>query len=301
MNCLICGESFKEKGNYHKSCLKKVFDTDETPEIDLKLSDINIEAQKMAGKLSISGVQPKVSVRLNKEKNKIEAAAEGGEYILKPQSQTFYNLPENEWTCTILARKMEIDVPSFALIKLKDESLAYIVKRFDRSRGDKIHVEDFGQILEKKDKYKGSYEEIGKKLKTISEIPGLDVQLLFERILFYYIIGNGDAHLKNFSIRYEDNGLIRLAPAYDIVSSKILIKDEEDFALTLNGKKNNIKKTDFYSFNGYLGINKKYTDEVFKKYINSEALLGGIVNINNDISSKLGKIIKERVNNFNKG
>ncbi|MFH1288026.1 MAG: HipA domain-containing protein, partial [bacterium] len=272
----------------------------EIPEIDLNLSDVNIEAQKMAGKLSISGVQPKISVKLNKKNNKIEAVSEGGEYILKPQSQTFNHLPENEFTCTVLAEKMGIDVPEFTLIKLKDESFAYIVKRFDRNNGDKVHVEDFGQVLGKKDKYKGSYEEIGKTLKTISEIPGLDVQLLFERILFYYIIGNGDAHLKNFSIRYENEGQIRLAPAYDIVSSKIVIREEEDSALTIGGKRNNIKKDDFYSFSEYLGINKKYTEEVFKKYLNTEILLKNIISINADVSSKLKNIIIERIMNLNR-
>lgn len=270
----------------------------EIPEIDLNLSDVNIEAQKMAGKLSISGVQPKISVRLNKKSNKIEVAAEGGEYILKPQSQAFNHLPENEFTCTVLAKKMGIDVPEFALIKLKDGGFAYIVKRFDRNNGDKIHVEDFGQVLGKSDKYKGSYEEIGKKLKTVSDIPGLDAQLLFERILFYYIIGNGDAHLKNFSIRYGNKGEIRLAPAYDIVSSKIVIREEEDFALTICGKRNNIGKSDFYSFSECLGIDKKYTEEALKKYLNTEILLKSIVSVNNDVSDKLRNIIMERVGNL---
>lgn len=298
MICLICGEHSEGKEQYHNKCLKNLFGVNEMPKIDLRLSDIAIEAQKMAGKLSISGVQPKISVRLNKTNNKIEMVAESGEYILKPQSQTFNHLPENEFICTVLAKKTGIDVPGFALIELKDGSFAYIVKRFDRNNEGKIHVEDFAQALGKNDKYKGSYEEIGRKLKAISEIPGLDVQLLFERILFYYIIGNGDAHLKNFSIQYGNEGQVRIAPAYDIVSSKIVIPGEEDLALTINGKRNNIKKDDFYSFSGYLGINKKYTEEVFKKYLNVETMLNNIAGINNDISKNLKHIIKERVHRF---
>jgi serine/threonine-protein kinase HipA len=298
MICLICTENTDGEQRYHKNCLKNLFGTYEVPKIDFNLSDISIEAQKMAGKLSISGVQPKISVKLNKNNNKIEMVSETGEYILKPQSQSFYHLPENEFTCTILAKKMGIDVPGVALMELKDGSFAYIVKRFDRDRGEKIHVEDFVQILSKKDKYKGSYEEIGKKLKSISEIPGLDVQLLFERILFYFIIGNGDAHLKNFSIKYGTENQIRLAPAYDVVSSKIVIPNEEDLALTINGKKNKINKDDFYKFSEFLGINKKYTEELFKKYMNPEELLNNISGINSDISENLKRIIMARLNSM---
>ena len=298
MVCLICANSTDNKTRYHKNCIKKMFGTDEIPLLNFSLSDINIEAQKMAGKLSISGVQPKISVKLNLNNNSIEPVAESGEYILKPQSQSFNNLPENEFICSILAGKMGINVSEIALLELKGGSFAYIVKRFDRNKGSKIHVEDFIQILGNKDKYKGSYEEIGKKLKTISEVPGFDVQLFFERVLFYYIIGNGDAHLKNFSIIYGNGNRIRLAPAYDIVSSKIVLPDEEDLALTINGKKNHIKKNDFLSFAEYLGINKKYTNEVIEKFMNTGPVLKNISGINDGIFENLCRIIQNRTQSF---
>ncbi|MBI4650755.1 HipA domain-containing protein [Candidatus Desantisbacteria bacterium] len=151
---------------------KKSFWINEIPKIDLSLSDINIEAQNMAGKISISGVQPKISVKINKPDNKIVVAAEAGEYIVKPQSQTFYHLPENEFTCTILAKKIGINVPGFAVLKLRANSFAYIVKRFDRNKGDKIHVEDFAAITTEiviYDNGEGIFKKIQRELSLLDE------------------------------------------------------------------------------------------------------------------------------------
>ena len=200
-----------------KKHLKNLFDVNYLPKIDLSLTDIPTAAQEMAGKMSISGVQPKLSMKLDKKNGALEVAGEGGEYILKPQLQTFNNIPQNENLCMDIAASLGIQVPPHALVSLKDNSLAYIVKRFDRIKKEKLHQENFFQILGEKDKYKGSMEKIGKKLKEISEIPGFDAQLFFERILYFFIIGNGDAHLKNFSIIYDKENFIRLSPAYDIV------------------------------------------------------------------------------------
>ena len=147
------------------------------------------------------------------------------------------------------------------LLPLTDGSLAYIIKRFDRNNKNKIHQETFSQILGKKDKYSGSVEQIGSKLKQVSSIPGLDVQLFFERVVFNFLIGNGDAHFKNFSVSHRSDG-IRLSPAYDIVSSKLVIPKEEDSALTLN-QKNNITRNDFDTFAEHLKIPQKIRYEKF--------------------------------------
>ena len=141
-------------------------------------------------------VQPKLSIKLDVKNNLLIPVAEKGEYILKPQTQTFPNIPENEQCCMDIAHALEIDVPLHCLIQLKDESWAYVVKRFDRKGKKKIHQEDFAQILERKDRYQGSVEQIGRKLWNISSIPGLDTQLFFERVILNFLIGNGDAHLK---------------------------------------------------------------------------------------------------------
>ena len=251
----------------HLSCIRKLYGVNYIPQIDLSLDEITIKAQEMAGKLSISGVQAKLSMKFDKKAKKLISVAEGGEYILKPQINTFAEIPENENLCMTIAGQIGIDVPPHALLRLKDGSYAYIVKRFDRINSGKIHQEDFCQILEKttKDKYNGSMEEIANKLNQISEIPGLDIQHLYERVLFFFIIGNGDAHSKNFSINYTNMNNIRLSPAYDIVSSKLVIPKGEDCALSINGKKNNLKIDDFLSFSDKFNIPKKITDNIISK------------------------------------
>lgn len=249
-----------------RSAWRKVFGIDKEPFIDLTLAGVSLKAQEMVGRMSISGVQPKLSVKLADRAGDphLEVAGEGGQYILKPQVQAFANLPENEELCMTIAEGIGIDVPAHCLVHLKDKSLAYVVKRFDREGRRKIHQEDFTQILEKQDKYNGSVEEIGKKLKTVSEVPGLDVQLFFERVVFNFLIGNGDAHVKNYSVIYTGEVLVRLAPAYDLVCSRIVIPEEADeSALTIQGKKSRIKRKDIDLLAEHLGIPEKIRFEKF--------------------------------------
>jgi len=277
-----------------KKHLKNLFDVNYLPKIDLSLTDIPTAAQEMAGKMSISGVQPKLSMKLDKKNGTLEVAGEGGEYILKPQLQTFNNIPQNENLCMDIAASLGIQVPPHALVSLKDNSLAYIVKRFDRIKKEKHHQENFFQILGEKDKYKGSMEKIGKKLKEISEIPGFDAQLFFERILYFFIIGNGDAHLKNFSIIYDKENFIRLSPAYDIVSSKLVIPHEEDSALTINGKKNNLARKDFDELVNALKINSKAS---YKNILGSIKTIDRLIKnslLTDEEKKSLSSIVKER-------
>lgn len=273
---------------------KELFGSDFEPAVNLSLSEVSQKAQQMAGKLSISGMQPKLSLRLNRRSKELEIVAEKGEYILKPQNPAFPHIPENEYTCMKIARRIGIEVPPHGLIRLKDDSLAYIVKRFDRRKEQKIHQEDFFQILNKKDKYEGSLEEIGKKLKIVSDVPGLDVQRLYERVVFFFIIGNGDAHLKNYSVLYHENGQIRLSPAYDIVSSKLVIPDEEDAALSINGRKNKITKKDFIQFAEFLDI-PKAIGEYF--YLDKKELIINLVRTSylpDEEKEKLTSIVEKR-------
>ena len=239
-----------------------MFGLDRLPLISLSLQDIPLKAQEMVGKMSISGVQPKLSMKLDKLKSELVFTATDGEYILKPQIQQFAYTPENENCCMDIAESLGLQVPPHYLLSLTDKSWAYVVKRFDRLNGKKIHQEDFYQILEKKDKYHGSLEQIGGKLKEISSVPGLDVQLFFERVVFNFLIGNGDGHFKNYSISYHDG--IRLSPAYDIVCSKLVIPNEEDSALAINAKKNGLGREDFDSLANYLDIPEKIRYENFK-------------------------------------
>ena len=274
--------------------MKDLFGVEYLPKVNLTLAEVSIKAQKMVGKLSISGIQPKLSMELNRKNRELEVVSEGGKYILKPQVPTFPDLPQNENLCMSIASNMGIDAPPHSLLKLKDNSWAYVVKRFDRDKEGKMHQEDFFQILGKKDRYQGSLEEIGKKLSQISEIPGLDVQFFYERVLFFFIIGNGDAHLKNFSIVYNKFGHIRLSPAYDIVSSKLVIPEEEDFALSMNGKRNKITGNDFNKFLTFLKIPNK---EINRKFLDKEDLIRGFIKdseLDKDQKERLSGIVRER-------
>lgn len=279
----------------NEKILKEMFNSNKLPTINFGLADISQQAQKMAGKLSISGVQPKLSVKLDKKSNELIVVIEGGEYILKPQTSTFPNIPENEQSCMDIAEKLGINIPSHCLLPLKDNSFAYVVKRFDREKGAKYHQEDFAQILEKNDKYTGSVEQIGRKLKEISSAPGYDGQLFFERIVLNFIIGNGDAHLKNHSVSYKE-GDIRLAPAYDIVCSKLVILDEEDSAITINGKKNNLNRGDFEHLADYLNVPAKIR---FEKFENKFDIMKEIIassHIDKEKQERFIKIVEERLN-----
>lgn len=264
------------------------------PILPLSLQEIPLKAQEMAGKMSISGVQPKLSLKLDEQHGELVVAPTNGEYILKPQIPHFRHTPENENCCMDIASAFGIDVPLHCLLPLRDGSLAYVVKRFDRNGQEKIHQEDFYQILEKKDKYLGSLEQIGKKLKGISTIPGLDVQLFFERVMLNFLIGNGDAHFKNYSILYPNAGGARLSPAYDIVCSKLLILREEDSALTLNGKKNNLTRKDFDAFAESLKIPEKIR---YEKFSGKSGLIKQFIlecQLPDDFKKKFAEIVDSR-------
>jgi len=219
----------------------------------------------------------------------------GGEYILKPQTPTFAHIPENEQCCMDIAQELNIEVPPHCLIPLKDKSLAYVVKRFDREKGTKIHQEDFAQILEEDDKYKGSVEQIGRGLKRISSAPGYDTQLLFERAVLNFILGNGDAHLKNYSISYKGDNR-RLSPAYDIVCSRLAIPDErEESAININGKKNRLLRQDFDQLADYLNVPIKVRYENFGNKFDAMKKIIRTSQINKVDQTRFLDIIKERL------
>lgn len=279
----------------NKKLIKEMFNTSKLPIIEFGLQDVSQKAQQSAGKLSISGIQPKLSLKLDKKNNALISTAEGGEYILKPQTAAFLNIPENEQCCMDIAAEFKIAVPPHCLLPLKDGSWSYIVKRFDREAGVKIHQEDFAQILGARDKYQGSVEQIGQKLKEISAGPGYDAQLFFERVVFNFILGNGDAHLKNYSIAYKDKENIRLTPAYDIVCSKLVIPDEEDSALPINGKKNKLKREDFDKLADYLNIPIRIRYEKFEKKLNLMEKIIRNSEIKKEAQGRFIDIIKERL------
>ncbi len=243
---------------YHRRCSRKLFGTAQPPNVPFDSSEVATEAQKMVGRMSISGVQPKLSTIHDRKRREMTVVDRGGLFILKPPDR-FGFLPENENLCMNIASVYRIEVPPHGLLPLKDGKLAYVVKRFDRrDDGSKLQQEDFQQLLQTDDKYAGSYERIGNFIKKHSNAPGLDLVNLFERALLFFVLGNGDAHLKNFSLLRKEEAGYSLSPAYDIVSSRLVIPEErEEMCLSLQGKRNNISEKDFQGLSEQLGLNSQ--------------------------------------------
>ena len=268
--CLSCqiSESGKEllKG-YHKKCSRKIFGTDQPPDVPFKSTDVVAEAQKMVGRMSISGAQPKLSTIHNRKQSALTVVDRGGLFILKPPTDRFEFLPENENLCMNIAYTYGIEVPPHGLLPLVDGKLAYVVKRFDRrDDGSKLQQEDFQQLLQNEDKYQGSYERIANFIKEHSNAPGLDLVNLFERALLFFVLGNGDAHLKNFSFLKKKEIGYSLSPAYDIVNSRLVLPEEkEEMCLSLQGKRNNISKKDFQGLSEHLGLNIKQLNNALER------------------------------------
>jgi serine/threonine-protein kinase HipA len=294
--CDICGRASGDAGRYHPACLRRLFGTPALPAIELTHGDVLTKAQEMAGRMSISGVQPKLS--MSRQRSRLLPVTAGGQFILKPQTERFPLLPQNESLCMNIAGLLEIDTPPHGLFDLRDGSPAYLVRRFDRTPdGKKLRCEDFAQILGEDDKYTGSMERIGKKIRELSGVPGLDVQLFFERVLLNFLLGNGDAHLKNFSMLESADGGLRLSPAYDIVCSKVVLPRESDCAITLNGKQNKIGRGDFEQFAGTLRIPFKVVSDIIDRFRQGYPLMEGELSqsrLSADMQEKVRRIMDER-------
>ena len=167
-----------------------------------------------------------------------------------------------------LAEVAGIRTAAHSLIRLSSGELAYITRRFDRQNGQKIAVEDFCQLTETltEHKYRGSVEKIGKLVRQFTTNKGYEQQRLFELILFCYLTGNTDMHLKNYALIENALGQYELSPAYDLLSTLLVLSDEEESALTINGKKNRLKRTDFDSVAKTLQINEKTVAAIYQRF-----------------------------------
>ena len=232
--------------------------------------ELRAEAMYRATKMSIQGVQPKLSAILNIKDGIFEIADKGGRYILKPQHPVFPELPQNEDLTMRLASSIGINVPLHGLIYSVDQSLTYFIKRFDRKgQKDKIAVEDFAQLagMSRDTKYNYSMEKLVKLIDEYCTFPAVEKARLFKLVLFNYLIGNEDMHLKNYSI-INHNGKVELSPAYDLLNSSIVLKgDIEEIVLPLKGKKSNLNKDILINYFGKerCGL----TDKVIEKTINT--------------------------------
>jgi serine/threonine-protein kinase HipA len=278
--CLFCYKSleFKDlekdagKNGYHEKCSNKFFGRKKPPLLDYTESQIfELAEQVIKSQKTITGVQPKLSLGITKQSNvpdRFTIVGLWGEYILKPQTKHYPSLPENEDLTMHLAQISKIKTVEHSLMRLKSGQLTYITKRLDRHKKGKLHMEDMCQLTERltEFKYKGSYEQIAKAIKKYSSNPGLDVINFFEVVLFSFLTGNNDMHLKNFSL-LKRNFEYNLCPAYDLVSSELVVEgDDEDLALNLNGKKKKIKRADFEIAMSSSGLDLKVIQNIFKRY-----------------------------------
>lgn len=269
-NCFFC---YKDAGTeyFHRKCCRNFFGTTQVPELELNDELLQeLAYQTINERIAVTGVQPKLSVTLEKRKetNRLTIVGLWGEYILKPQHQHYPMMPEVEDLTMHLAGLFKIPTCKHTLLKASDGSLVYLARRFDRVNDVKIHMEDFCQLSEflTENKYKSSYERIGKLILKHCSNTGFDAVNYFELVLFCYLSGNNDMHLKNFAILHHD-GIIKLSPAYDLLNASLINPaDKEEMALTLNAKRNKICLNDFIQLGQRLNIPEKAIKNIFLKF-----------------------------------
>lgn len=278
--CLYCYEDLNINDDFHSSCCIKFFGTPQPPDLDYSMHEIaKLAKEVVENSVTVPGVQPKLSLGLItdflKDNGRLTIiGALGGNFILKPPNETFSQMPENEHLTMRMAQICGISVVQSSLIHLKTGELSYITKRIDRTETlEKIHMLDMLQILEAFDKYKSSMEKIGKAVADYTSNTLLDLLRLFEVTVFSYLTGNNDMHLKNFSL-IQNNEKWDLSPAYDLLNVYLHIpEDTEEMALTINGKKRKLSKTDFIHLGKKFQLNEKQIENSFVRFVKSEGKL----------------------------
>lgn len=272
--CLYCYKSVEFGQDFHEKCSTEFFGTTVPPVIDYTIDQMDELAKNVVERsVAVPGVQPKLSMSLMKSaKKKTDSrltviGALEGQYIFKPPSDHFIEMPENEHLTMRMAEVFGINVVPSSLIRLASGELSYITKRIDRtSSGEKIHMIDMFQITEAYDKYRSSMEKIGKALNQYSDNTLLDKLFFFEIVLFSFLTGNNDMHLKNFSMIESPSGWV-LAPAYDLLNASILNPDDTvELALTLGGRKNKLTRSDFEDFGTGLGLTENQIKRTFFRF-----------------------------------
>ena len=273
--CLYCYKELKEgQTDYHPSCAKKLYGVKTAPVLPYNRSQIGELAKRVVrAQTTLTGVQAKLSLDVNhgqkNEPDRFTIVGLWGRFILKPQTDTYRSLPELEDLTMHMAEAAKIAVVPHGLIRFDDCELCYITRRIDRQPdGSKTAMEDMCQLSERltEYKYKGSYEQIAKLIKKYSAVPQLDLVNFWEVVVFSWITGNSDMHLKNFSLYKTPLGFC-LTPAYDLLSTLIVMpQDTEELALTLNGKKRKIKRSDFEKAMTASGLNEKVIQNMANKF-----------------------------------
>lgn len=305
--CLFCYQPLTgNETDFHPSCSRKIFDQPIPPELPYTEAQMdNLALKVVQTRVTVTGVQAKLSLHLESPEGRripkrFTIVGLWGGYILKPPTRHYPQLPEVEDLTMHCARLARIPVVPHSLIRLQSGSLAYITKRIDRIKTEKLHMEDMCQLTERltEDKYHGSHEQVAKAILKYSRNPGLDVINYFEQVLFSFITGNADMHLKNFSlIKLPGTGHV-LSPAYDLVATALVNPaDKEDLALTLNGKKKKITRNDFIIAFRTLNLDPKQQENIFRKMMNAKAGWMDFIGtsfLSDEFKERLMNIIEER-------
>lgn len=310
MNCLCCGKPLRtpDETGWHKACIKRFFGTTKLPEIEIDDKALNLLATETTNKgFTVPGVQKKLSLHIvsDSRKPRLTLVNYPTGYILKPQVAEFEALPESEQLIMTMADMAGISTVPHALIK-GNAGLAYITKRVDRNLTDEkiemLAMEDFCQLDLRltEDKYRGSYERCAKIIKQYSSRVGIDMAEFYIRLVFCFIVGNSDMHLKNFSLieTAEGSGEYVLSPAYDLLPVNAnMPADKEQFALAMNGKKQNLRKGDFLKFADTCGITRQTAEKLIENLVKLTPKWLSMCEkslLPDELKERLEKIITER-------
>ena len=273
--CLYCYQELKEgQRDYHPACARRFFGSATPPVLPYSRQNISeLASEVIRSRTTLTGVQPKLSMDINRggrdEPDRLTIVGLWGRYILKPKSDTYPWLPEDEDLTMHLATLARIQVVPHALIRFSDGELTYITRRIDRDDdGRKYLMEDACQLSERlsADKYKSSYENVGKLIRRYSSMAQLDLVNYWELVVFSWLTGNSDMHLKNFSLLSLVPGLYTLAPAYDLLNVHLLFDDPEELALTLDGRKRKLTCQNFVNAMRTTGLDDKVIGNILQKF-----------------------------------
>lgn len=301
--CPITYEAIMDNEYYSKRGLKLLSPQLQTLQpLGLSAAEQQQEAISRAGKMSIQGVQTKLSAQLKIKEGRFIIVDQQGHYILKTQSTHYPQLPENEAVTMSMASMIGMEVPVHGLLYAKDDSMTYFIKRFDRfGQNKKLALEDFSQLSGKRrdTKYNSSMEHVVDVIAQYCSFPKLEFIKLFKLTLFNYLVGNEDMHLKNFSIMTK-NQKNCLSPAYDLLNTSIAMRSpREELALPLKGKKNNLTQKDFLSYFAVerLQLNQAVIDDVINDFLQKIPLWYPLITssfLSTEMQEKYKNMLEER-------
>lgn len=278
--CLGCYRELEAgQRDYHPACSRRLFATPIPPELPFTEGDLlDLAEQSVLRSATVTGAQTKLSVGVLRgagpsTPDRLTIMGAWGSHILKPATPQYPHLPELEDLTMHLAAIAGINTVPHGLVRMRDGALAYITRRVDRvgkpgaKSMKKLHMEDMCQLTERQTehKYKGSHEQIAKAIARYARNTQFDLTVFYEQVLFSFLTGNADMHLKNFSLLKDIDGHYNLSPAYDMVPSTLLINEKEELALTLNGRKSKLTRTDFETAMRAAGLNERAILNLFNR------------------------------------